>query len=54
MLGIERRCPLCKQVIENAISDEELSAETEALMMIDCMAEGEEEPCLSWKSGMEN
>jgi hypothetical protein len=53
-LGIERYCPLCKQVIRNAISDEELSAETEALIMLDAMAESDEEPCLSWESGMEN
>lgn len=52
-LGDERHCPLCNQVIQNAISDEELSAEREALMMLDFMAEGEEEPC-NWESGMEN
>lgn len=46
----ERRCPLCRQVIQNEITDEELSAEAEAALMLDCMAEDNEEP-LSWESG---
>lgn len=53
-LGIERHCPLCKQVIVNAITDEELEAEKEAALLLDLMSEADEEPCLSWESGMEN
>lgn len=51
MLGIERSCPLCHQVIQNEISDEELSAEMEAAILLDSMAEGDEQPNLSWESG---
>lgn len=50
----ERRCPFCNQVIQNAISDEELTAEKEAELMLISMAEGDEEPCLAWESAEVN